>query len=98
GAHGKTTTTSMIGLALMRGGLDPTIVVGGRMDNFGGTNARMGSGEFMVVEADESDGTFTHLSSAIAVVTNIDREHMDHFGSLKKLRRSFIEFLNQVPF
>jgi len=78
GAHGKTTTTSMISLALMEAGLDPTIVVGGRMDNFGGTNARLGNGGFMVVEADESDGSFNQLSPSIAIVTNMDREHMDY--------------------
>jgi UDP-N-acetylmuramate--alanine ligase len=98
GAHGKTTTTSMTALALMQAGLDPTIVVGGRMDNFGGTNARLGSGEFMVVEADESDGTFNKLKPSIAVVTNLDREHMDFYGSMDRLRDAFLSFLNAVPF
>lgn len=98
GAHGKTTTTSMIALALTQGKLDPTIVVGGRMDNFGGTNARLGSGDFMVVEADESDGSFNKLTPAIAVVTNMDREHMDHYETMAKLKKAFLSFVNKVPF
>lgn len=98
GAHGKTTTTSIISMALMEGHLDPTIVVGGRMDNFGGTNARLGRGEFMVVEADESDGSFNKLSPSIAVVTNIDREHMEYYGHMRKLRQAYLSFLNKVPF
>lgn len=98
GAHGKTTTTSLIALVLMQAGLDPTIVVGGRMDNFGGTNARLGTGDFMVVEADESDGSFTQLSPAIAIVTNMDREHMDHYQTLFRLKKAFVSFLNRVPF
>ncbi|NDC24132.1 MAG: UDP-N-acetylmuramate--L-alanine ligase [Proteobacteria bacterium] len=98
GAHGKTTTTSMIALALTQAGLDPTIVVGGRMDNFGGTNARLGSSDFMVVEADESDGSFNKLTPSIAVVTNIDREHMDHYETMAKLKKAFLSFLNKVPF
>lgn len=98
GAHGKTTTTSMISLALMEGGLDPTIVVGGRMDNFGGTNARLGKGEFMVVEADESDGSFNKLSPSIAIVTNMDREHMDYYITMRRLKTAFTSFLNKIPF
>ncbi|MFM8313134.1 MAG: UDP-N-acetylmuramate--L-alanine ligase, partial [Deltaproteobacteria bacterium] len=98
GAHGKTTTTSMISTILMEGALDPTIVVGGRMDNFGGTNARLGSGEFMVVEADESDGSFNKLSPSIAVVTNMDREHMDYYKTMSNLKKCFLSFLNKVPF
>jgi UDP-N-acetylmuramate--alanine ligase len=98
GAHGKTTTTSLIGLILREGLLDPTIVVGGRMDNFGGTNACLGDGDFMVVEADESDGTFSRLSPSIAVVTNIDREHMDFHKTMRRLKSSFTSFLNKVPF
>jgi len=98
GAHGKTTTTSMIALALTQGGVDPTIVVGGRMDNFGGTNARLGSGDFMVVEADESDGSFNKLTPSIAVVTNMDREHMDHYETMAQLKKAFVSFLNKVPF
>jgi len=98
GAHGKTTTTSMVATILMEANLDPTIVVGGRMDNFGGTNARMGSGEFMVVEADESDGSFNKLTPSIAVVTNIDREHMDFYKTMTQLKKAFLSFLNKVPF
>lgn len=98
GAHGKTTTTSMIGNVLTTAGLDPTIVVGGRMDNFGGTNARLGKGEFMVVEADESDGSFNRLTPSLAVVTNMDREHMDHYLTMAALKKAFVSFLNRVPF
>ncbi|MBM4304140.1 MAG: UDP-N-acetylmuramate--L-alanine ligase [Deltaproteobacteria bacterium] len=98
GAHGKTTTTSMIATILMEAAIDPTIVVGGRMDNFGGTNARLGSGEFMVVEADESDGSFNKLSPSIAVVTNMDREHMDYYKTMPRLKKAFLSFLNKVPF
>lgn len=98
GSHGKTTTTSFIGLALVEGGLDPTVVVGGRVDHFGGRNARLGSGEFMVVEADESDGSFNKLSPSIAVVTNIDREHMDHYKTMNQVKNAFLEFLEKVPF
>ncbi|NBX83627.1 UDP-N-acetylmuramate--L-alanine ligase [bacterium] len=98
GAHGKTTTTSMIALTLTQAGLDPTIVVGGRMDNFGGTNARLGAGDFMVVEADESDGSFNLLTPSIAVVTNMDREHMDHYETMAKLKKAFVSFLNKIPF
>jgi UDP-N-acetylmuramate--alanine ligase len=98
GAHGKTTTTSMISTVLMEAGLDPTIVVGGRLDNFGGTNARLGGGEFMVVEADESDGSFNKLSPSIAIVTNLDREHMDYYRTMRRLRKAFLSFLNSVPF
>ncbi|MBI4403509.1 MAG: UDP-N-acetylmuramate--L-alanine ligase [Deltaproteobacteria bacterium] len=98
GAHGKTTTTSMVAIILTEAGLDPTVVVGGRMDNFGGTNARLGNGEFMVVEADESDGSFNKLSPSIAVITNIDREHMDHYGTVGKLKSAFLSFMNKTPF
>jgi len=98
GAHGKTTTTSMIAIAMMEGQLDPTIVVGGRMDNFGGTNARLGGGEYMVVEADESDGSFNKLSPSIAIVTNMDREHMEYYRSMRRLKSAFLSFLNKVPF
>ncbi len=98
GAHGKTTTTSMIAWILTNAHLDPTIVVGGRMDNFGGTNARLGKGDFMVVEADESDGSFNLLSPSIGVVTNMDREHLDHYGSMENIEQAFLRFLNKVPF
>jgi UDP-N-acetylmuramate--alanine ligase len=97
GAHGKTSTTSMIALALERAGLDPTAVIGGRLRAFG-SNARLGRGEYMVVEADESDRSFLKLSPTIAVVTNIDREHMEAYGGFDDLQQAFVEFANKVPF
>jgi UDP-N-acetylmuramate--alanine ligase len=97
GSHGKTTTTSMLAQVLSASGLDPTLVIGGRL-NILGSNARLGKGELMVVEADESDGSFLHLAPAIAVVTNIDREHLDHYADFAALQRAFVAFLNQVPF
>ncbi len=97
GAHGKTTTTSLVSMVLYQGGLDPTVVVGGRLKSVG-ANARMGAGPFLVAEADESDGSFLLLSPAIAVVTNIDAEHLDHYGDLVEIRKAFIEFVNKVPF
>jgi UDP-N-acetylmuramate--alanine ligase len=97
GAHGKTTTTSMVSTVLARGGLDPTVVIGGRL-NAWGTNAKLGSGDFMVAEADESDGTFLLLPPTIAVVTNIDLEHMDFYRDLEHIQRTFLEFINRIPF
>ena len=97
GSHGKTTTTSMIAAVLSNAELDPTMVIGGRVHMLG-TNAKMGSGEIMVAEADESDGSFLLLSPIIAVVTNIDREHMDFHHSMEQLSESFLAFINQVPF
>jgi len=97
GAHGKTTTTSMVALVLERAGLDPTAVIGGRLSAFG-SNARLGRGAAMVVEADESDRSFLTLSPAIALVTNIDREHMDAYGSWQALNDAFLQFVNKVPF
>jgi UDP-N-acetylmuramate--alanine ligase len=97
GAHGKTTTTSMVALVLERAGLDPTAVIGGRFSAFG-SNARLGGGDSMVVEADESDRSFLKLSPAIALVTNIDREHMEAYGSWTSLQAAFEEFINKVPF
>ena len=97
GAHGKTTTTSMIALVLERAGLDPTVVIGGRLSALGG-NARLGRGAYMVAEADESDRSFLKLFPAIAVLTNIDREHMEAYGSFHNLQQSFVEFANRVPF
>ena len=97
GAHGKTSTTSMVALVLERAGLDPTAVIGGRLSAFG-SNARLGSGEYMVAEADESDRSFLKLSPSIAVITNIDREHMDAYGSFADLQQAFIDFANKVPF
>ncbi|MBW1980846.1 MAG: UDP-N-acetylmuramate--L-alanine ligase [Deltaproteobacteria bacterium] len=97
GAHGKTTTTSMIGTVMARGGLDPTVVIGGRLNSWG-TNAKLGQGDFVVAEADESDGTFLLYSPTISVVTNIDREHLDFFTDLQQIRETFLEFINKVPF
>ena len=97
GAHGKTTTTSMIALVLERAGLDPTAVIGGRLSAFG-SNARLGRGELMVAEADESDRSFLKLFPAIAVITNIDYEHLENYGSFDDLRQAFVDFANKVPF
>jgi UDP-N-acetylmuramate--alanine ligase len=97
GAHGKTTTTSMIALVLERAGLDPTAVIGGRLSAFG-SNARLGRGEYLVAEADESDRSFLMLWPAIAVITNIDREHMESYGSFADLQQAFVDFANKVPF
>ncbi|MBI2486860.1 MAG: UDP-N-acetylmuramate--L-alanine ligase [Deltaproteobacteria bacterium] len=97
GSHGKTTTTSMISTVLGFGGFDPTIVVGGKVKTLG-TNAHLGKGTFMVVEADESDGSFLMLSPVIAVVTNIDREHLDYYQNLIHLKEAFLNFLNKIPF
>jgi UDP-N-acetylmuramate--alanine ligase len=97
GAHGKTSTTSMIALVLERAGLDPTAVIGGRLSAFG-SNARLGRGEYMVAEADESDRSFLKLSPSLAVITNIDREHMDAYGGFDDLQQAFVDFANKVPF
>ncbi len=97
GAHGKTSTTSMIATVLVEGSLDPTVVIGGRLNALG-SNAKLGRGEFMVAEADESDGSFLKLSPTIAVVTNIDREHLDHYSDLQEIQNAFAQFVNKVPF
>jgi UDP-N-acetylmuramate--alanine ligase len=97
GTHGKTTTTSMVASVLARGGLDPTIVIGGRLNALG-TNARLGQGDFLVAEADESDGSFLKLSPTIAVVTTIDAEHLDYYRDLQHIQDTFVEFINKVPF
>jgi UDP-N-acetylmuramate--alanine ligase len=97
GAHGKTTTTSMIALVLDRAGLDPTAVIGGRLSAFG-SNARLGHGEYMVAEADESDRSFLNLTPTIAVITNVDQEHMESYTSFEHLQQAFVEFANKVPF
>jgi UDP-N-acetylmuramate--alanine ligase len=97
GAHGKTSTTSMIALVLERAGLDPTAVIGGRLSAFG-SNARLGRGAYMVAEADESDRSFLKLYPSIAVMTNIDREHMEAYGGFDDLQQAFVEFANRVPF
>jgi UDP-N-acetylmuramate--alanine ligase len=98
GAHGKTTTTSMVASVLTAGGLDPTVVIGGRLDIWGGSNAKLGQGDILVAEADESDGSFMALSPAISVVTNIDLEHIDHYRTMDNLRDTFAAFINKVPF
>jgi UDP-N-acetylmuramate--alanine ligase len=97
GSHGKTTTTSMVATVLDRANFDPTIVVGGRVNTLG-SNARLGRGDFMVVEADESDKSFLKLSPTIAVVTNIDLEHLDFYSGLEEIRSCFVQFVNKVPF
>ncbi|MEQ1502235.1 MAG: UDP-N-acetylmuramate--L-alanine ligase [Myxococcota bacterium] len=98
GTHGKTTTTSMLAQCLAAGGLDPTVVIGGKLDSLGGSNAKLGVGEYLVAEADESDGTFTVLTPTVTLVTNIDPEHLDHHGTLENLERAFADFANRVPF
>jgi UDP-N-acetylmuramate--alanine ligase len=97
GTHGKTTTTSMVAAVLGAGGFDPTVVVGGRVHGLG-ANARLGQGEFLVAEADESDGTFLKLSPTIAVVTTVDAEHLDHYADLDAIVAAFLTFVNKVPF
>lgn len=97
GSHGKTTTTSMVATIMAEANLDPTVVIGGKLDSLG-TNARLGEGDFLVAEADESDGSFLQLTPTIAVVTNIDNEHMDHYGTFDELRSAFRRFLDKVPF
>jgi UDP-N-acetylmuramate--alanine ligase len=98
GSHGKTTTTSMTAVILSHAGLDPTIVVGGRVGMMGGANARLGKSDYLVVESDESDGSFLKLAPIVAIVTNIDREHLDHYSGLGEIRRAFAEFVGKVPF
>ncbi len=97
GTHGKTTTTSMVAAVLAEARFDPTVVVGGRITSLG-SNARVGQGEYLVAEADESDGSFLRLSPTIAVVTTIDAEHLDHYGTLEAISAAFLEFINKVPF
>ncbi len=97
GSHGKTTTTSLLAHCLAAGNLDPTVVVGGRLNSLG-SNAKLGDGDYLVAEADESDGSFLKLSPTIAVVTNIDPEHLDHYGTFEALTQAFLDFINKVPF
>jgi UDP-N-acetylmuramate--alanine ligase len=97
GSHGKTTVTSMVAMILAEANMDPTVVIGGKLDIFG-TNAKLGEGDYLVAEADESDGSFLQLTPTIAVVTNMDNEHMDHYGDFDTLRRAFGSFLEKVPF
>jgi len=97
GTHGKTTTTSMVATLLGYAGIDPTIVIGGRLNSLG-SNARLGQGKFLVAEADESDGSFLKLSPTIAVVTNIDADHLDFYSGIEEIKDTFVEFINKVPF
>ncbi len=98
GTHGKTSTTSMISLVLMEGGLDPTVIVGGKLSGLGGTNARLGKGEFIVVEADEYDRSFLSITPTIAVLTTLDTDHLDCYRDLEDIKGAFIQFANKVPF
>ena len=98
GSHGKTTTTSMVASILNTANLDPTVVVGGKVAAMQGSNARVGKSSLLVVESDESDGSFLKLAPIIAVVTNIDREHLDHYASIEEIRTAFTDFVNKVPF
>lgn len=97
GSHGKTSTTSMVGWILAEAGLDPTVVIGGKVNNIG-SNAKLGAGEFLVAEADESDGSFLKLSPVIEVVTNIDLEHLDHYRDIGEIKEAFLAFINKIPF
>jgi UDP-N-acetylmuramate--alanine ligase len=97
GAHGKTTTTSLVASVLGDGRLDPTVVIGGKLKGIG-SNAKLGQGDFLVAEADESDGSFLKLTPTIAVVTNIDREHLDFFNNISEIKEAFLSFINKVPF
>src|SRR5207244_2692825 len=97
GTHGKTTTTSMVATLLDAGGFDPTVINGGIINAYG-TNARLGAGDWMVVEADESDGTFLKLPTDVAIVTNVDPEHLDHFGTFEAVQDAFRNFVENVPF
>ncbi len=97
GTHGKTTTTSLIATVLAAGGLDPTVVIGGRLNSLG-SSARLGEGDFLVAEADESDGSFLKLMPIIAVVTNIDPEHLDYYKGIEEIKETFLNFLNKIPF
>jgi len=98
GTHGKTTTTSMLGLILIEAGIDPTVIVGGRLSDFGGTNARLGKGEWTVVEADEFDRSFLQLTPTISIINNIESEHLDVYRDLEDIENTFTEFANKVPF
>ncbi len=98
GTHGKTTTTSMTSLVLMEGSLDPTVIVGGKLSSFGGTNARLGHGDYIVVEADEFDRSFLQLTPVIGAITTLEREHLDIYTDLEDIKRAFVEFANKVPF
>ena len=98
GSHGKTTTTSMVAWLLAEAGLDPTVVIGGKVDCLGGSNAKLGQGDFLVAEADESDGSFLKLAPVLEVVTNIDLEHLDYYKSIEEIKAVFLEFIAKIPF
>ncbi len=98
GTHGKTTTTSMSGLAMMKAGMDPTVIVGGRLHGLGGSNARLGGGDWIVLEADEYDRSFLQLSPTVAIITNIEADHLDIYSDLDDIKTSFVAFANKVPF
>ena len=98
GTHGKTTTTSMVGLVMLEAGFDPTVIVGGKLSGLGGTNARLGKGEFIIVEADEFDRSFLQLTPVIAAITTLEKEHLDIYKDLDDIKSAFIEFANKVPF
>jgi UDP-N-acetylmuramate--alanine ligase len=98
GTHGKTTTTSMVSLVLMEGGVDPTVIVGGRLHGLAGSNARMGKGEFIVVEADEYDRSFLSITPTIAVLTTLETDHLDCYRDLEDIKGAFLQFVNKVPF
>ena len=98
GSHGKTTTTSMVAWVLAQAGLDPTVVIGGKVDCLGGSNAKLGEGNFLVAEADESDGSFLKLAPVLEVVTNIDLEHLDFYSSIEDIKSVFLEFIDKIPF
>ncbi|HUN66042.1 MAG TPA: UDP-N-acetylmuramate--L-alanine ligase [Bacteroidota bacterium] len=98
GTHGKTTTTSMVSLVLMEGGLDPTVIVGGKLNGLGGTNARLGHGEFIVVEADEFDRSFLSITPTVAVLTTLETDHLDCYRDLEDIKGAFVQFANKVPF
>ena len=97
GSHGKTTTTSMVGCVLAEAGLDPTVVIGGQVNSLG-TNAKLGEGEFLVAEADESDGSFLKLSPVVEVITNVDLEHLDHYRDIDEIKEAFLAFIDKIPF
>ncbi len=97
GSHGKTSTTSLVGWLLAEAGFDPTVVIGGKVNSLG-TNAKLGEGEFLVAEADESDGSFLQLSPVIEVVTNIDLEHLDYYRDIDEIKEVFLQFINKIPF
>ena len=97
GTHGKTTTTSMVSLVLMEGGIDPTVIVGGRLRGLAGSNARLGKGEFIVVEADEFDRSFLSITPTIAVLTTLETDHLDCYRDLDDIKSAFIQFAGKVP-